>query len=184
MSIKKKYSEEQLVDLLKSKDKEAFNMLYDNYSPILYGIILKIVNSEESAQDVLQDSFIKIWKNISTYDCTKGTLFTWMLNIIRNSAIDFNRSKHVKYKIRLNDEIVGITNEQTYTKNFDHIGIKEIVANLKPEHKEVIETIYFSGYTHEEASQELNLPLGTLKTRVRTAIRQLRELLKEQSIGH
>lgn len=177
MTSKIKYTEEQLVNLIKSQSEEAFNQLYDNYSPTLYGIVLKIVDSEEAAQDVLQDSFIKIWKNISGYDRSKGTLFTWMLNIARNSAIDFNRSKHVKYKIRLDDEIVSIEKMGTDTKNFDCIEMKDVLNQLKPEHKEVIETLYFSGYTHEEASRELNLPLGTLKTRARTAIRILKELL-------
>ena len=85
----KKYSEEELVNLLKQNNKAAFSYLYDHYSGALFGIILKIVNQdEETSEDVLQDVFIKIWKKIATYDSTKGTLFTWMLNIARNTAID------------------------------------------------------------------------------------------------
>ncbi len=165
--------------MLKSKSEEAFNALYDNYSPELYGIILQIVNSEAAAQDVLQDSFIKIWKNFGNYNSSKGTLFTW-LNVSRNTAIDYNRSKHVKNKIRFDDEFVSIDIKQSVSNSFDHIGVKEAILNLKPEYKEVLDVIYVKGYTQEEASKELNLPLGTLKTRARTALKNLRKLLKDK----
>ncbi len=178
--VKRKYTEPELIDLLKDKSEVAFNALYDNYSPALYGIVMKIVNSEEAAQDVLQDSFVKIWKHFSNFDRTKGTLFTWLLNVARNTAIDYNRSKHVKYQIRTTDSIVSIIENQSTSKSFDHIGVKEAMVYLKPEYKEVIEILFFGGYTQEEASKELNLPLGTLKTRARTAIRDLRLLLKDK----
>lgn len=182
MSTQTKHTEEQLVDLLKTKSEQAFNVFYDNYSSALYGIILKIVNSEEAAQDVLQDSVIKIWKNFNTYDRSKGTLFTWVLNIARNTAIDYNRSKHVKHQIRMNDELVSISQKQSVSNNFDYIGIEDVILSLKPEHQAILDILYFKGYTQEEASKELNLPLGTLKTRARTAINNLRTLLKDKTI--
>lgn len=180
---KNNYTEEQLIGLLQDKSETAFNVLYDSYSPALYGIIFKIVNSEEAAQDVLQDSFVKIWKHFSNFDRTKGSLFTWLLNVARNTAIDYNRSKHVKYQIRTSDSIVSIIENKGESKSFDHIGVKEAMVYLKPEYKEVIEILYFGGYTQEEASKELNIPLGTLKTRARTAMKELRVLLKDKVSG-
>lgn len=177
------YTELELINLLKNKSEAGYTYLYDNYSSTLYGIILKVVKSEESAQDVLQDTFIKIWKNISTYDSAKGKLFTWMLNIARNKAIDFNRSKHVKYQIRMDSHIVSNLKEQGVNENYDHIGIKKAVEKLKPEYREVLDIIYFGGFTQSEASKELNLPLGTLKTRARGALSQLRILLKDTISG-
>lgn len=179
MSIKKNLTEEEVLSLIGRETEAGFNYLYDHYASTFYGIVLKIVFSEDAAQDVLQDGFVKIWKNISNYERKKGTLFTWMLNIIRNTAIDYTRSKHVRNKIRIDDEIVGLNNQLSESKNFDHIGMKEVIVKLKEEHKVVIEALYFSGYTQEEASKKLNLPLGTLKTRARTAIMTLRNLLKE-----
>src|ERR1035437_9880820 len=117
---KTNYTDQQLIELLQDKSEEAFNALYDNYSPALYGIVLRIVNSEDIAQDVLQDSFIKMWKNFEKYDASKGTLFTWILNIARNTAIDANRSKHVKYHIRNGDQIVSLENGKSISNNFDH----------------------------------------------------------------
>jgi len=182
LSVKQKYTEPELVNLLQTGSKEAFNVLYDNYSPTLFGIISRIVNSEETAQDVLQDSFVKIWKNISRYDSSKGRLFTWMLNIARNAAIDASRSKHEKNKIHDDGLLVSIGNEVGSEMNFDHMGIKEVVTTLKPEHKLIIDYLYMKGYTQEETAGHLNMPLGTVKTRARAAIQYLREQLKEKHV--
>src|SRR3712207_4079549 len=81
-------TEKELVRLLRQREKRGFTLLYDHYSSALYGIIRKIVRSEELAQDVLQDAFVKIWRGIDSYDASKGTLFTWILNVARNTAID------------------------------------------------------------------------------------------------
>ena len=81
--------ETELVMLLKQKSKVAFNYLYDNYSRALYGIILKIVETEEVAEDILQDVFVKIWNRIDSYDASKGKLFTWLLNVARNTGYSY-----------------------------------------------------------------------------------------------
>ncbi len=183
VSSKNKYSEEELVTLIRNKNTEAFKSLYDNYSSALYGVILKVVEIEELAQDILQDSFVKIWKSFSSYDSSKGRLFTWMLNISRNTAIDALRSKHGKMegKIQSIDNSVYEVNAQTkVTTNIDQIGLKDVLKKLKNEHLILIELVYFKGYTQEEISQELAMPLGTVKTRIRTALNQLREILKEK----
>jgi RNA polymerase sigma factor (sigma-70 family) len=175
----KKYSEEDLVSLLQKEDKVAFSYLYDNYSAALYGIILKILNQdEEAAEDILQDVFIKIWKKIAFYDSKKGTLFTWMLNIARNTAIDKIRSlKSISIQsIDYNVHNVDRLHQQKSAE--DNIGIKEMVNKLKPDYKSIIDLAYFSGYTQEEISKELNLPLGTVKTRARAALIELRKALK------
>lgn len=154
-------------------------MLYDNYSNALYGIILKIVRSEEVAEDVLQDAFVKIWKNVTSYDASKGTLFTWILNVARNTAIDRIRSQDYKNtaKIQSIDNHVGIASGQSnHQIHVDHIGLEKIVAGLKPEHQIIIEYIYFKGFTQAEVAETLDIPLGTVKTRVKSAINHLREL--------
>ena len=93
-------SEEQLVSLLKAHNKVALNLLYDNYAAALYGVIMRITKSQHHAENILQDTFIKIWKSIDSYDSNKGRFFTWMLNIARNSAIDFVRSKAYRKNTR------------------------------------------------------------------------------------
>jgi RNA polymerase sigma-70 factor (ECF subfamily) len=173
----KKYTESELVALLKQKDKTAFSDFYDNYSGALYSVILRILNGdEENSQDVLQDAFVKIWKNIESYDSTKGTLFTWILNIARNTAIDKTRQRK-NYSIQSLEESVRIVDSKfNHTSNTDKIGLKEAIKNLKPEYRSIIDLAYFGGYTQEEISSHLNLPLGTVKTRVRSALIELRKI--------
>lgn len=166
--------------LLKGKDTEAFNVLYDNYSAALYGVISRIVESEATAQDILQDVFVKIWKRIDSYDSTKGRLFTWMLNIARNTAIDELRSAQHKQGIKnhtIEDSVNTINSSQSTSIKTDQIGLKETVLKLKSEYKLIIDLLYFKGYTQEEVSQEFNIPLGTVKTRTRAALTDLRKLL-------
>lgn len=175
-------AEEALVSLLQSKDERGFSILYDNYSSALYGVILKIVRSEEIAADVMQDAFVKIWKNIEAYNPTKGTLFTWILNVARNTAIDRIRSQEFQNSQRnqdLDTSINSIDNQESSQFDIDSIGIKKVVENLRPEYQQMIELLYFQGYTQAEVADEFGIPLGTVKTRVKAAIVQLRQYFVE-----
>ncbi|AQG78402.1 RNA polymerase sigma factor [Spirosoma montaniterrae] len=175
-------SESVLIEKLNRRDQQAFQWLYDQYSPALYGVVLRIVRDEDQAQDLLQDIFVKIWKNLDSYDAAKGRLFTWMLNVARNTAIDSLRARKSQPfgAIRTDEENVHIVDRQHNTEqpNPEHIGIQEIVSQLRPERKQLIDLVYFAGYTHEEAAEELNLPLGTVKTRIRAALQELKQLFK------
>lgn len=174
------YTESELVQMLKQRTQAAFNYLYDNYSGALYNVILSVLQDKETANDVLQEVFIKIWRQIEQYDPEKGRLFTWMVNISRNASIDTLRSKsyHLQKQNReLTDAVytaAGSTNIET-----DKIGLRKIVNTLKDDHKVLIELAYFQGYTQDEISKVLNIPLGTVKTRLRSALIQLRDFLKK-----
>jgi RNA polymerase sigma-70 factor (ECF subfamily) len=173
-----KYTESELVALLKQKDKAAFSNLYDNYSGALYGVILRVLNSDtETAQDVLQDSFVKIWKSFESYDSSKGTLFTWMLKIARNTAIDKVRSLKLRSIQSLDQNVHLVDSQYNQSSNVDVIGLKEIINKLKPEHKTIIDLAYFGGFTQEEISVRLQMPLGTVKTRARAALIELRKII-------
>ena len=175
------YSENELISLLKSRDSKAFSYLYDNYSPALYTTIAQLVNDMEIANDVLQEVFINIWRKIDTYDQAKGRLFTWMLNIARNASIDTLRSKsyqNMQKNQSLQDGPEWSSSAKASSVNVDNIGLRRIVERLKQEHRSLIDLAYFKGYTHEEISQIEDIPLGTVKTRIRNALIQLREYLK------
>lgn len=181
MSGKKIYTEEELVALLRDKNTDAFNSLYDHYAPALYGIILRIVNDNDIAEDILQDSFLKIWNHFSNYDASKGRLFTWMLNIARNAAIDYLRSSQAKVSTQnqsLDNSVYEIETMMGNTTYVDHIGLKSVLKKLRPEYILLIDMVYYKGYTQDEIARELNIPLGTVKTRIRAALNQLREILK------
>lgn len=176
-----KYSEEDLVTLLRAQDQSAFSYLYDNYAAALNGIIIRMVDDTQLAEDILQEAFVKIWNNFKQYDTSKGRLFTWMINITRNLTIDTLRSKGYKKgkKISQDENSVITYQDKNYTsERFDTIGIRKQLQYLKPEQKVIIDMAYFNGYTQEEISKEMEIPLGTVKTRMRTAIIELRKLLQ------
>lgn len=166
--------------LLKQRHQSSFSYLYDNYSSALYTVILNVVKDETIAADTLQEVFVKIWKQIESYDDTKGRLFTWMMNVARNASIDTVRSKAFQNS-KQNNELTENHNDtlgSTQT-NTDTIGLRKIVYTLKEEHRTLIELSYFQGYTQDEISKMLQIPLGTVKTRMRTALTQLRQQIKQ-----
>ena len=169
-------SENELIKGLQAHDEKAFSLLYDSYSPALLGIIAKIVKDEAEAENLLQDSFVKIWKNINQYDAAKGRLFTWLLNIARNTALNFLRSAHYfeQGEIQNLESVVYTETVKTELTEVNYIGVSETVQKLDPKLKQVIHLIYYLGYTQQEVSEQLNLPLGTVKTRTRMALQLLR----------
>ncbi len=172
-------SQAELIDQLLQRDRKAFERLYDDYSPAIYGLVLKVLRDEALAEDALQDAFVRIWQKIHTYDESKGRLFTWMLNVARNIAIDklrANTSRKAELTTSLQPSIEA--RGPSTTMQIDHIGIREIVDGLSPDQKMVIELIYFQGYTQAEVSEEFGIPLGTVKSRVRLAMNYLRDKIE------
>ena len=175
MSTNIKYSEHELVAMLKEQSNDAFNYLYDNYSGALFTIISQIVTDKETADDVLQEVFLNIWKKIDMYDAAKGRLFTWMLNIARNAAIDKLRSKGYRNSFKnqsISDSEDGGINVSVNPETSD-VGLKKMLTKLKDEYRTLIDLSYFQGFTHDEISKIMGIPLGTVKTRIRTALSQL-----------
>lgn len=171
--------EVELVKAIRKKEKLGSEALYDMYSASLYGVIFRIVQHEEIAEDLLQDTFVRIWNSFDSYDSSKGRLFTWMVNIARNISIDKTRSKDFRNSAKTEDienNVLSRDMQSTNALNPEILGLKELVAKLKPEHKIILDMVYFRGFTHVEVSEELEIPLGTVKTRLRNAIITLRKV--------
>ena len=180
MSPVRSYTEQELVSALKARNNSAFNYLYDHYSGALFSVITQMVENTETASDLLQEVFINIWRKIETYDPLRGRLFTWMLNIARNASIDSLRSRSYQNSRKnqeLSDHVNTSIKSQVTQTNIDSIGLKKILSKLKPEHRTLIDLAYFKGYTHEEIADIEQIPLGTVKTRIRNALIQLKEYL-------
>ena len=183
LKIKQTYHQDELITLIRDRNQKAFAYLYDNYSKALFGVIDSIIKNQEESEDVLQNTFLKIWNNFDSYDASKGRLYTWMLNVARNLAIDSTRSKHEKIKNKIqepSDFVYHKNNLYIEDKTHETIGLKKIVSSLKEDHIEIIELAYYQGYTQDEISKILNIPLGTVKTKVRQALTTLRHLAKEK----
>jgi RNA polymerase sigma factor (sigma-70 family) len=171
-------SEEELVLALRNREKIGVEVLYDKYSAALYGVICRIVVDEATSEDVLQETFVKIWHSFPSYSADKGRLFTWMVNIARNLSIDKLRSKDFKNHNKnqeLENNVTFIDQQRNTVYKPELMGVKELVQKLKPEQQSILDLVYFKGYTHVEAADELGIPLGTIKTRLRMAIIELRK---------
>jgi RNA polymerase sigma-70 factor (ECF subfamily) len=179
LKTKTTLSEPELVQAILEKDKNGAEALYDMYSSSLYGVIFRIVQHQEIAEDLLQDTFIRIWNSFSSYDAAKGRLFTWMVNVARNIAIDKTRSKEFRNSAKTEDienNVLIIDKQVNTIINPETIGLKDLIGKLKPEHKIILDLVYFEGLTHVEVAKKLEIPLGTVKTRLRNAIITLRKL--------
>lgn len=173
-------NQELLILQFQKKDVKAYEKLYNMFSDSISGVVNNIVKNDVVAQEITQDVFIKAWNKADTYSAKKGRFFTWLLNIARNAAIDYTRSKKYKQsKQNLNaDFFVDILEtSSSLDSKTNTIGLKEFVAKLGETCKSVIELLYFKGFTQKETSEELNMPLGTVKTRNRTCISELRTML-------
>jgi len=181
-AIKTNYSEEQLIVLLKEKNETGFHHLYDNYSGALYGVILRIVQSKEYTEEIIQDVFVKIWNSIHQYDSVKGRFYTWMINIARNTAIDYLKSKGFQNELKnqpLPDFVYNSAELSTTNHSSDFIGFNHILEKLEVDKQELIDLAYYQGYTQNEISEKLKIPLGTVKTKMRNALIKLKDLLKD-----
>jgi len=169
--------ESRLLLDLKERNSMSFRRLYISYSCSLLGIILRVVPAREIAEDILQDTFVKIWKSLDQYDPEKARLFTWMARMARNSAIDYKRGKSFAKSI-LNEDIdsafIQVERFHHVSDRTDTIGVRELMHKLPDSQKQVLNLVYFHGYTQAEVSDELQMPLGTVKSKIRLAVKALR----------
>ena len=177
--------EERLIKGLKAQNPKSFSILYNNYAKALRDSIAFIIKNDSETQNLVQDSFIKIWQNIEQYDESRGRLFTWIVNIGRNIAIDFLRSRrYIQQGYNLSLELISTEDGfELYPSNsLNYIGFEQIINKLEPNQKQVIDLIYFTGWTHEQAAVQLKLPLGTVKSRSRLALQQLKIFILEEHL--
>jgi RNA polymerase sigma-70 factor (ECF subfamily) len=174
---------EQLISQFQQKDVKAYEKLYNMYCNSISGVVNTIVKNDDVAQEITQDVFIKAWNKSDSYSAQKGRFFTWILNISRNAAIDYTRSKKFKQsKQNLNSDFFVdiLESNDSLDNSTDAIGIKEFVKNLSEKCKSIINLLFFKGYTQKEASEELDMPIGTIKTRNRNCIANLRTMVGVQ----
>jgi len=170
----------ELIRLLKNKDERGLSYLIDNYASALNGIIYRIVLSEKLAEEILQQTFLKIWGKIDSYDSDKSTLFTWMARIARNSAIDAKRLKKYENNQITDSLDLSIHNRKTENQPTDALDVSSLLNSLDEKHKIVLDHIYLQGYSHSEAAKKLDLPLGTIKTRLRNGLKELRAFIGDE----
>ena len=167
-----------ICEQLTVKNEQCIGKLYDTYGGALYGIVLRIVKEEEAAQEILQDTFTKAWQKGHTFNPKLGRLYTWLLRIARNASINYINSKSFRMgqKIHGAENLVHISDHSRDASQAELFDLKGNVLKLESKYQEVIQKIYFEGYTHRDLSDELGLPLGTIKSRIKIALRELKKV--------
>lgn len=180
MAHRKTLPEKELIDLFVARDIRGLEYLYDHYGAGLYGVILRIVGNQTQAEELLQESFLRIWERVQHYDPAKGRLFTWMLNIARNLAIDTVRSREFRNQApHLPSDMVMQTAAMKGLETETN-GRRHITESLERDYREIIDLLYFDGHTQAEVASELKIPLGTVKSRSRAALLKLRSLFENE----
>jgi RNA polymerase sigma-70 factor (ECF subfamily) len=180
------------VELLKAVargDEQALAQLYDNYRVILFGLLIRILNSREEAEDVLQEVFLQVWRRARDFDETRGKPFTWLVTLARSRAIDRLRSlgardRVAQASVREAAEEVSDAARDTF-RSEQRALVTSALSQLPEEQKRPLVLAYFDGLTQSEIAAKLGAPLGTVKTRMRAGMIKLRELLtgKNESFG-
>jgi len=170
--------EKHIVELLLQKDEKGMSLLYDYYGDTLYGVAYKITKDEDLAKDVLQEGLVKVWKKIEQYDAKKAKLFTWLFRIIRNTAIDKIRSYQVKSDQEIQVEVSNVYSVGVNSIVPEHIDVQKHMNSLDEKYKVVLEALFFMGMTQQEASEALDMPLGTVKSRLKIGLRELRKIFE------
>lgn len=174
-----KVTDQEIATAFQRQDEDAIAMVYDRYSSPLYGVILRICKDDMMAQDALQDAFVKIWKYRSSYDPSKAQLFTWMYAIARRAALDqmSTESRHQTEGELALKKLVAAN-----VISIDALDLRTRLSAVEAKYREVIEALFFQGYSQREWSERSGLPLGTVKTRLRIGLRELRKDYIEKTV--
>ena len=177
---------EQLVERIAARDESALSELYDLYSKIIYSLIIKIVKSREEAEDLLQSVFIKVWNKASTFNKNRGSVYSWLIALARNNAIDRTRSKEFKnininaVEIKTLDSFLNRTETASLDAAIIHERseiINKALKQIPEEQYKIIELAYFEGMTQSEIAKKLSVPIGTIKSRTRQALIKLEKII-------
>lgn len=177
----------ELMKRIKSRDAKALAELYDGYNRLLFGMILSIVKSRTEAEDILQEVFINIWQKADMFNENRGNVFSWIVTLTRNRAIDRIRSKGYKNQQKTS---ASIDNPAIKLKG-DHYDplettifsdraklVKKALQEIPEKQSKVLKIAYYKGLTQSEISEHLKIPLGTVKTRMRQGMLKLKDILE------
>lgn len=180
------HTDEQLIEEVVKQDQDAFSVLYTRHSSLVLGVVFKIVNERGLAEEILQETFWRVWKKADTFDPSKAKFTTWLYSIARRLAIDTYRKQKVRPQTAQSEQAVLLMESAASADravidqvdlNFDSSRARQALNALSPEQRTVLEMAYFQGKTRREIAKELDIPLGTIHTRARLALQYLRQSL-------
>ena len=177
-------NESHIVSLLQSDSRKAVQLILEQYGDALYTVAIKIVGSKEVAEEIMQDAFVKVWKKAAQYDANKGRLFTWLIQIVRSTAIDKVRLVNFQRNRASQSLDANVYDSVKFSEEMQikDVGLHKALSTLDEKYRIIIELLYLQGYTQSEITEELGIPLGTVKSRAKIGIRELRKLIGESGM--
>jgi RNA polymerase sigma-70 factor (ECF subfamily) len=180
--------DETLVRRIIERDAEAFGTLYDRYADLVYSVALRVLADPALAQDAAQDVFLRLWRTPGAYDAARGRFVSWLVSVARNRAVDEvrmrgrRRLREMGENARVDDPPDGRAEDPQIAVQVqaDRLAVRRALARLPADQRIALELAYFSGLTQQEIAEQLNQPLGTIKTRTRLAMKKLRALLSAE----
>lgn len=173
-------SDANLIARMRAGDQEAMTALYDRHSSIVYAVALRILGDTAAAEDVLQEIFMQLWRNPAAFDSSRGSLPAWLGVIARHRAIDVLRKRHPQTD--LEDVVIASSHDLRKETECNAMveKVRSAMTEMFPEQRRCMEMAFFEGLTHSEIAAKTGEPLGTVKTRIRSALIQLRKRLSSQ----
>jgi RNA polymerase sigma-70 factor (ECF subfamily) len=170
-------TDSMLISRVRTGDEDALAALHDRYASVVYSVALRVLGDTTQAEDILQEIFIQLWRNPQRFDANRGSLGAWLAVIARHRAIDQLRRRRPEADVE--DVIISVDTrlEQMTDRNLAIAKVRAAVEHLPPEQRQPLELAFFQGLTHSEIANKTGEPLGTIKTRIRTALLALRTAL-------
>lgn len=191
VSKKRQYlllSDEDLISLTDGEDAQAFAALYDRHGRVAYSLAYRMMGERQAAEDLVQEAFLKVWRAAGSYRVERASVRTWILSILNNHGIDVLRSSASRRRTQDRVEAQTPTSQPSEAfaetwHNSQREQIREALRRLPLEQLKVLELAYFSGYTHKEIAELLDLPLGTVKGRMRLGLKKIREYFDSRGMA-
>ena len=181
------YADEDLMSLVEGGDAQAFAVLYDRHDRVVYSLAYRMMGEKRAAEDLAQDAFLKVWRSAGSYRLERGSVRTWILSVVRNQGIDQLRS--IASRRRMQDKMEAISPNSQPSEAFSEAWrnsqrelVRAAMSTLPQEQLKILELAYFSGYTHVEIADILDLPLGTVKGRMRLGLKKIRDFFDAQDV--
>lgn len=176
-----------LIQQVAKQDRDAFSQLYDRFSTLVFTLAMRMLKARSDAEDLLQEVFVQVWRQAENYSAERGSPEAWIVNIARSRAIDKIRSiRRMQKSFVLTDDPARAESadnvESSAAESEARIAMNSALANLPETQRRVLELAYFDGLTQTEIAERLAEPLGTVKTRMRSGIQRLRDVLGTQAV--
>ena len=180
-------ADEDLMSLVEGRDAAAFAVLYDRHAGVAYSLAYRMMGEKQAAEDLVQEAFLKLWRSAGSYQAQRGSVRTWLLSIVHNRGIDQLRSLGSRRRAQEKAEAEAPRSQpsEAFTeswRNSQRAQVRAAMSTLPPEQLKILTLAYFSGYTHVEIANMLDLPLGTVKGRMRLGLKKIRNFFEARDV--